>query len=228
MILRRLSLVGVYKGSDLYMPTGYNGEFSVHFWEEYIRMYSENGQSFSTPAIRYRNTWLDYNLIPEKPPYIALPEVNYSIVSIPNSSDRIDITEFMPGGQTYGNRKGSWKFYIDHDRWASWAIQKDLLSEFLHGKRLVVRLDDSEEFYIGRFRISDYKSEKDYSTCTIEYDLDCDSLEDIQHYTISDNRSLDRDDIRIKYRPISVIEYTELSSTDYTIRYKPLNWKFSR
>lgn len=143
------------------MFINYNGTHSITFW----KADDENKVSY--------HSYEDFGLIPQQRPYFGIPTANYQIVGIPNSSDRINITDTLPGGLTFGPIQGEWSFFIDHEKWSDWATSKQKISDFFNGKRLIVRLDEMpDEFYEGRFSISKYEPGAVATTVGIKYDLD--------------------------------------------------------
>lgn len=130
-----------------------------------------------------KNTWTDWHLIPTSRPFVALPTVNEKTVEIPGRNGVIDLTTFLTGSPTYGNRKGSWEFFIsneyfsDTDKWKTWSEAVKTISEYCHGKVLTVTLEDDPKYsYTGRLKVS-YSPQKDYSTITISYDFDPEAKE---------------------------------------------------
>lgn len=137
-------------------------------------------------TIGEKNTWTDWHLIPSSRPHVALPTVNEKLVEIPGRSGSIDLTTFLTGSPTYGNRKGSWEFYISNDyflysdpkfvpnvaNWKDWPTALKEIAAYCNGKVLSVTLEDDPDYYYrGRLKVK-YSPQKDYSTVTIEYDLD--------------------------------------------------------
>lgn len=119
-----------------------------------------------------KNTWKDFHLIPQKRPFIEIPNPNISIVNIPGTSKRIDITDYISPRLTYSKIEGEWQFIIVHDLWSDWATAYNEISEFIHGNTLYIVLDDEPLYsYSGVLTISDYKPDKEYSTITIHYEI---------------------------------------------------------
>ncbi len=121
--------------------------------------------------------YYDFGLIPTSRPFISIPKVNYTLTQIPNSSIRLNITDYMPGGMTYESRTGEWQFAIDHTRQTKtkkdWIHVYYELEKRLHGAKVYVALnDDPKKIYRGRINISSYDPGDYYSTVTINYDLD--------------------------------------------------------
>lgn len=140
------------------MTIQYDGVHSINLW---------NGGSSTR-----KNTWQDFHLIPKSRPYIQIPEPNVTIVDIPGTSKRIDITEYIDPRLTFGKRIGDWEFIIAHDAWNSWSESYNALIDYIHGGDIVVSLsDDSDYYYSGVLTISNYAPERDYSSITIHYEL---------------------------------------------------------
>lgn len=116
-----------------------------------------------------KNTWEDWHLIPASRPYVELPEPNANAVEIPYRDGALDITEAVTGYVTYKDRSGSWEFYIAND-YDYWVTIKQKISNYLHGKKFKVVLEDDPEYYYeGRLSVGGYKPGKTHSTITINY-----------------------------------------------------------
>lgn len=147
------------------MPVVYGGMHSVVF----IRL--------SDSATKH--SWSDLHLIPETRPTIVLPEPKVQLIEIPGRSKRIDLTDYIPGGMTYGSRSGEFVFYVDHERWDGWKNAFNELSAFFNGDKFAVYLMDNPDFiYEGRVYLSDYSSEDSYSSVTLRYELEPDVVID--------------------------------------------------
>ena len=133
------------------------------------------------------HTYDAWGLIPMERPSVGPPEVKKTIVDIPGSSEALDMSEELTGHIVLGQRTGSWKFYFDPD-WKKaasgallqkklagtmWASAYDSLMSLVHGRRLLVVLeDDMSKTYIGRLTVSDWTAKKYFSEVTISYSLD--------------------------------------------------------
>jgi hypothetical protein len=123
-------------------------------------------------TIGEKNTWDDWHLMPTSRPSLALPPVKEKVIDIPGRNGTLDLSEYLTGSPVYGNRKGSWEFYVMHDYWTDWNTAYLRIVAYCHGKTLgVVLEDDPTRKYTGRLKVS-WRSGKDYSIVTIEYDLD--------------------------------------------------------
>lgn len=117
-----------------------------------------------------KNTWDDWFLIPSSKPIVAQSAVTTSFVDIPGRRlGPIDMTEYLTGGVTYGNRSGSFEFYIDNDM-VYWETDRMAIAQYLHGKRMKMCLEDDPGFYYeGRFSLSNMASEAITDKITINY-----------------------------------------------------------
>lgn len=130
-----------------------------------------------------RNTWGDWKLIPTTRPVIAPPQPKVNIIDIPGADGSVDLTEALGRHPVYSNRSGSLEFIIghsgiieggyDHTDQQMWAIVYTRITEYISGRRLKMVLeDDPEYYYIGRFAVSQWKSDKNWSTITIDYNVE--------------------------------------------------------
>ncbi len=116
------------------------------------------------------NTYSDFGLIPTSRPVINPPEPNYSYLEVPGRSGVIDLSESLTGSITYTNRTGNIEFLVQKNR--NWSDVYSELLTALQGKFVrVVLEDDPLYYYEGRVQISAWKSNKNNSTITLEYDL---------------------------------------------------------
>ena len=120
-----------------------------------------------------KNTWDDWHLIPSSRPLISPPPVNEKFVDVPGRNGQLDLTEWQLGFPTYGSRTGSMEFIVANDWWEDWTVAYTTISNYLHGKRMrCVLEDDPTHYYEGRFKVNAWKSDKNYSTITIDYTVD--------------------------------------------------------
>lgn len=118
-----------------------------------------------------KNTYDDWHLIPSTRPVFNPPSVNTNIVQIPGTNGVLDLSEYLTGYITYGNRTGSLEFIVEngHEQWSK--IYSKVMN-YLHGKKLKAVLeDDSSYYYEGRFSVNQWKSDQYYSTITIDYNV---------------------------------------------------------
>lgn len=148
--------------------------------------------TFETPAGEEYNTWTTWHLVPLERPSVAPPEVNAPLDgSFKDPFGAVNLSLLWSdfnGGVV--SRTGSWSFYIEngHDTWSN--VYSSIMSA-LHGKKLYVTLDDDEDYiYFGRIKVKDFKSEKSYSSVTIEYLLEPYKYgEEAQHVVIDRQQS---------------------------------------
>lgn len=120
------------------------------------------------------NSWTDWLLIPSSRPVISTPPVQEFGLTIPGRSGKFDFLDYILKTPVYDNRVGTLEFVVDHenDKYVSWNHTYDTVINFLHGKWLKMILSDEPDYYYeGRFTLNDFKSNSDWSTIAIDYDL---------------------------------------------------------
>ena len=119
------------------------------------------------------NTWEDWHLIPDGRPTVtqASPTTNY--VAIPGREDGpIDMSEYLTGKMVYGDRSGSFEFYVDNDH-EYWETLRMKIVDYLHGKEMKMCLEDDPNYYYkGIFTFDEWKSESWNSKVVISYVLE--------------------------------------------------------
>lgn len=123
-----------------------------------------------------KNTWSDWNLIPESPPTIALPQPKTNYVDIPGrTKGPIDMSTVPFGHLTYERMTGSWAFVIRDDYWydADRVLTFNTIRSWLHGKStwVVLEEDPTHKFY-GRFALVTPGSGQGLTEIQITYDLE--------------------------------------------------------
>lgn len=118
-----------------------------------------------------KNTWKDWKIVPSTRPVINPPPVKTQYVDIPGGNGSLDLTESLIGRAAYGNRTGSIEFIVA-DQDTPWVdIYQDIMN-YVHGRRMTLVLeDDPDHYYTGRFAVNAWKSNKDWSRITIDYNL---------------------------------------------------------
>lgn len=143
------------------MSVVYGGQHSISFIK-----------TNSNETNEIKNTWDDWHLIPAERPIVNPPQPALSLISIPGSSNVLDLTEVL-GSINFSMRTGEWEFYVDNDQWIDWPEAFNTISQFINGQRLKCVLDDDPtKVYRGRFTFSGWKNEDSYSSVTIKYDLE--------------------------------------------------------
>lgn len=125
-----------------------------------------------------KNTWDDWHLIPTSRPVINPPEPKINQVEIPGSDGSLDLTNALNPFVYFKNRTGSIEFMIVNDLYylvrthEEWFEVYSEIANYLHGQKMRMILeDDPDYFYEGRFKVNSFKSGKNYSTITIDYDV---------------------------------------------------------
>lgn len=124
------------------------------------------------------NTWKDWHIIPTSKPSVAPPDVKEEYVEIPGMPGALDYTELLSGRPIYSMRKGKWEFYVPTaydgiQENADWANTYSQIMDDIHGKKFdrIILEDDPLYYYVGRVKVSDYKSDKERATISIDYTL---------------------------------------------------------
>ena len=132
---------------------------------------SEQSQKYHSITIGEKNTWDDWHLVPTSRPKFNMPNVKTNYVDIPGGDGVIDLTTTLTGRPVYGNRQGSFEFLVMND-YGDWYERYSDIAMYLHGKEFKAILDDDPDYYYeGRFVLNEWKSDKDWSRITINYNV---------------------------------------------------------
>ena len=120
------------------------------------------------------NSWTDWHLVPSSRPVIQPPKPKKTMIDIPGSSNRIDLTETLAGDVTYSNRTGSIEFIVNPLREEyTWYDIYNMVMNDVHGRRVKLSLEEEPDWYYeGRVEVNNWASNEDYSRITLDYDLD--------------------------------------------------------
>lgn len=118
-----------------------------------------------------KNTWDDWRLVPSSRPVFNPPTQKVRTLDIPGGDGVIDLSQSLTGYPVYQNRTGSIEFIVMND-FKPWHMAYSDIMDYLHGQTMrAVLEDDPEYFYEGRFTVNAWKSDKDWSRITIDYDV---------------------------------------------------------
>lgn len=118
-----------------------------------------------------KNTWDDWRLVPASRPLFNPPPQKTKVIDIPGMDSVIDLSQALTGYPIFGNRTGSLEFIVMND-FKAWQVAYSDIMGYLHGQNMhAVLEDDPEYYYEGRFTVNSWKSEKDRSRITIDYDV---------------------------------------------------------
>ena len=151
----------------------YDGQYSITFDE--VKKNASKYQASNSNTVRTeRNTWTDWFLLPSTRPVVTTPTVKTSSIEIPGANGLLDTTEALTGYPTYGNSSGSFEFILDIDRSAkSWIEVYNELKGYFHGRELkMILTDEPDYYYIGRFKVNQWKSDKEKNLITIDYETE--------------------------------------------------------
>lgn len=140
-----------------------------------------------------KNTWTDWHLVPTSRPVISPPSVKTRYVEIPGADGVIDLTDSLTGRPAYNNREGSIEFYVlnqydlEGPATYNWSDVYSEIMTYIHGKHMrMVLEDDPGYYYEGRFSVNSWKTDRDRSTITIDYNVDPKKYRVIPDYDSSD------------------------------------------
>ena len=121
------------------------------------------------------NTWKSWHMAPKSRPFVVAPKVKTEYVDVPGADGALDYTEVLTGRPRYANRTGQWDFIVDNGLdYVEWCkLYSDILKK-LHGKYFdtIVLEDEPEYKWQGRLSVTGQFGNKDYSSVTIQYNLD--------------------------------------------------------
>lgn len=118
-----------------------------------------------------KNTWEDWHLVPSSRPVFSPPALKKKTLDIPGGDGLIDLSDSLTGYSVYNNREGSFEFIVMNDYW-EWQEAYSTIMDYLHGIKMTAFLEDDPDYYYeGRFTVSDWKSDKNYSLIVIDYDV---------------------------------------------------------
>ena len=127
-----------------------------------------------------KHTWTDWHLIPSKRPQLGPPNVKTNVVDIPGAHGHLDLSDVLTGSPRFENRTGSMDFILMNKSINSdgpqyeveWYERYSEITNFMHGKVLKMVLDDDPTWeWRGRFSVSGFESQNNYSTITISFDV---------------------------------------------------------
>lgn len=110
-------------------------------------------------------------MIPTSRPLVNPPEVKTTYLDNPGGNGSLDYTDSLTGTVLYGQRTGSWEFWLKPE--AEWANVYSSLLNYLHGIKHTIILEDDPGFiYAGRLTVNAWKSDQHNSLLILDYNLD--------------------------------------------------------
>ena len=142
-------------------------------------MSSDRAKAYHSLNIGSKNTWDDWHLVPSSRPLVNPPSVKTHYVSVPGKDGALDLSESLSDRVVYGNRTGSWEFYVVNSgqlvfnsSYDEWYQRYTTIMEYLHGREFDLVLDDDPAFYYtGRFSVDSWKSNAGNSIINITYNV---------------------------------------------------------
>jgi hypothetical protein len=113
------------------------------------------------------NSFSDWHLAPEGRPLVVMPERKEVVVDIPGANGSLDLSESLTKYPVYQRRDGSIQFHV-LDSNDSWIDRYTDISNYLHGQRRTMILEDDPDWhYEGVFKTT-WTSNNDGTGSTIE------------------------------------------------------------
>lgn len=114
-----------------------------------------------------KHTYKDWGLVPTTRPLFDMPPAKTVYVDIPGADGSLDLTTSLTGDVMFENRSASFEFQVISRR--DWVQVYSNIADYLHGQKMRIVLDDDPQyFYLGRAQINKWKSDKNFSTITID------------------------------------------------------------
>lgn len=103
---------------------------------------------------------------------IGLPEPKKETIDIPGSDGELDFTESLTGDVKYSNRTLEFTFFADVS-YKMWYVLLSEITNYLHGQRLKIILDDDRNFYyIGRAEVDQFNTDRIIGQIVIKCDVE--------------------------------------------------------
>lgn len=119
-----------------------------------------------------RDSYTDFHLVPVGKQYVANPPIVTKYVTVPGASGQLDLTTALTGSPVFGNREGSWEFYVLNDI-KPFEVIKQNIAKYIHGRAMEITLsDDRMWYYYGRLSLNNDGCDINHSKITIDYHLD--------------------------------------------------------
>lgn len=116
------------------------------------------------------NTWEDWHLIPSSRPVIAQPSIAAKYIDIPGRDGSIDISDYLINQPVFGDRSGSIEFLVMNDSDYGLSLLRSKITTYLRGRKMKMVLEDDPKYYWeGRFNLSQWRSDPQWSRVTIDY-----------------------------------------------------------
>lgn len=132
------------------------------------------GSSIHSIAFGNVNTYDDWHLMAADCPIVEISDVKTHYVDIDGTDGQVDLTYAPVGEPTYTNCEGSFVFYAMNDyQGYDWVQLYNSVVDHLNGQCMHMTLEDDPNYYYeGRFFVNEWKSNKDWSQITIDYNLE--------------------------------------------------------
>lgn len=114
-----------------------------------------------------KHSYDDWGLILKSRPVISPPEPKTNYIDIPEADGQLDLTESLSGEVRFNNRDMTFEFNVIDAR-QRWSDIYSEIANYLHGQKLKIIFDeDRYYYYVGRFKIDEWESDRKSSVLTI-------------------------------------------------------------
>lgn len=156
----------------------YDKNHSIQLIKDSTALYNLNPSSPNYGKLNGINTWKDWGLIPTSRPTPNPPGVKTNYIDIPGANGSIDASTVLTSYPVYNNRGLSQEFQVVNNgesgkQYGSWEERYTTIMEYCHGQNMKVILkDDASYYYRGRVGVNNWKSDKDWSKITLDFNLE--------------------------------------------------------
>lgn len=114
-----------------------------------------------------KHSYTSWGLVTKTRPVISPPEPKTTYIDIPEADGQLDLTESLTGEVKFKDRNIKCEFIVLDAR-NKWTSIYSTIMNYIQGKRLKVIFDeDPNHYYMGRFKVDEWKSDKKTSTLVI-------------------------------------------------------------
>lgn len=124
-------------------------------------------------TIGTRHSYNDFGLLLMEMPKISFPKVKLIEVDVPGADGSLDLSKSLNGYEVYYNRTITFKFNIKMLKKELYYRKHSQISNYLHGRKFKIILDDDIGFYwYGRLTIDDMEMSYKVGILTITADVE--------------------------------------------------------
>ena len=132
------------------------------------------GSSMHSISFGDINTYDDWHMVSADCPVVNVADIKTRYVDINGADGQVDLTYAFSNEPNYTNCEGSFVFRAMNDyQGYDWVQLYNSVINYLNGQHMRMTLEDDPDYYYeGRFFVNEWKSQKDWSQITIDYNLE--------------------------------------------------------